>query len=323
MKHTAYHLRPNKAAERFAFIEAIRRLERLGEGGLADYTYFGLGGPYLEDFRLLTEFFPDIDMVSIENENETYKRQDFHLPSSKVKLELDELSSYIARYDPGNMKSVFWLDYTNLKYSHFEDFKALLGLVAEKSMIKVTLRCHPKDYGSNKTGCAKEQEAEKFRVEFSNVMPQPSVDPPRYLPEFATLLQDMLRVAAGQVFPPAAAISTFVPVSSFCYSDGTGMFTLTGIVCDNDSRGAVRHIYEDWEFANLEWSPPTLINVPVLSTKERLHLQRLLPSTSTSGPTLLKALGYLIDNSTPKTEAALKQYAAFHRYSPYFLRGVP
>ena len=86
MKHPAYHLRPNKAAERFAFIEAIRRLERLSESGLADYTYHGLGGPYLEDFRLLYEFCPDIDMVSIESNDETYKRQRFHRPSSKVKL---------------------------------------------------------------------------------------------------------------------------------------------------------------------------------------------------------------------------------------------
>ena len=150
MKHPAYHLRTNKAAERFAFIEAVRRLERLSASGLADYTYHGLGGPYLEDFRLLYEFCPDIGMVSFETEGETYKRQEFHLPSSKVQLINNDIASYIAHYNPGDAKSIFWLDYTGLEYSYFEDFKALLGLVEEESMIKITLRCEPEAHGAFK-----------------------------------------------------------------------------------------------------------------------------------------------------------------------------
>ena len=146
MRSPAYHLRPNKAADRFALMEAIRRLPRLGDGGLEKYTYFGFGGPYLEDFRLLYEFCPDMGMVSIESEEEVYKRQKFHRPIRTLKLIWDEVSSYIGRYDPGANKSIFWLDYTGLEYSSFQDFKALLGTVAENSMIKVTLRSEPGDY---------------------------------------------------------------------------------------------------------------------------------------------------------------------------------
>ena len=323
MKHPPYHLRPNKMAERFAFIEAIRRLERLSAGGLTDYTYHGLGGPYLEDFRLLYEFCPDIGMVSIEIEGETHKRQDFHLPCNKVQLVNNDMASYIAHYNPGNMRSVFWLDYTGLEYSCFEDFKALLGLVVEESMIKVTLRCEPRNYGAIKNRRARTQKADEFRSKFGKVMPVSSASPPRKLEDFANFLQGMLRVAVEQALPPTATTLTFVPVSSFCYSDGTGMFTLTGVVCDDSRRNAVEQVFADWTFANLTWSPPKLIDVPVLSTKERLHLQHLLPSRSTTGTTLRQALGYLIDDDIPKTEAALEQYVAFHRYSPYVLRGVP
>ena len=323
MKHPAYHLRPNKMAERFVFIEAIRRLERLSAEGLADYTYHGLGGPYLEDFRLLYEFCPDIGMVSIEIDGETYKRQDFHLPCSDVQLINSDLGSFIANYNPGNTKSVFWLDYTGLEYNHFDEFKALLGLVVEGSMVKVTLRCEPRDYGAIRNNRVRRRKADEFRAKFGNVMPAPSADPPRRLEDFASLLQGMLRVAAAQALPPTATTLTFVPVSSFCYSDGTGMFTLTGIVCDSSRRGTIQQVFADWAFANLTWSPPGLIDVPVLSTKERLHLQRLLPSGSPTGAALRQALGYLIDDDVPKTETALEQYVAFHRYSPYVLRGVP
>ena len=323
MKHPAYHLRPNKMAERFAFIEAIRRLERLSAKGLRDYTYHGLGGPYLEDFCLLNEFFPNIRMVSIETENETFKRQEFHLPSSNVQLVNSDIESFITQYDPGNMKSVFWLDYTDLTYSNFEEFKALLGLVVKESMVKVTLRCDPRDYGAIGNKKRKLKRAQEFRSTFWKVMPQPSADPPRKLVDFAGFLQGMLKVAVEQALPPPATDLTFVPVSSFCYSDGAGMFTLTGLVCDWNGKSKVENIFGDWAFANLNWNPPKLIDVPVLSTKERLHLQRLLPLESTEGITLRQALGYLIDEDIPKSEAALEQYAAFQSYSPYFLRGVP
>ena len=322
MKHPAYHLRPNKIAERFVFIEAIRRLERLSSEGLRDYTYHGLGGPYLEDFRLLYEYCPEIGMVSIEIDKETYKRQCFHRPSSNIELVQQNLRSYIAQFNPDNMKSVFWLDYTGLEYFYFEDFKALLGMVEEMSMIKVTLRCEPRDYGPFGDEGEREFKIEEFRKKFDKVMPHPSDAPPKKLENFASLLQKMLQVAVGQALPPATKLN-FLPVSSFCYRDTTGIFTLTGVVCETSRRDEVEEIYADWAFANLKWRPPKLIDVPVLSTKERLHLQHLLPSKSTPGATLQQALGYLIDDNDSKTEAALNQYADFHRYSPYILRGVP
>ena len=323
MKHPPYHLRPNKAADRLAFIEAIKRLERLSGMGLNTYTYHGLGGPYLEDFRLLYEFCPEIGMVSIEIEEETYKRQAFHLPSNTLELVQGDVTSFIARYDPGDMKSVFWLDYTDLEFSCFEDFKALLGMVAEYSMIKVTLRAEPRDYWVYKSANIKKDKANQFRAQFGSVMADPSIDPPREFQSFAFLLQEMLQIAAEQALPPAATALRYFPVSSFYYSDKTGMFTLTGVVSKSGARNEVEQTYGDWEFSNLTWDQPKLIDIPVLSTKERLHVQHLLPSSAQSGSALREALGYLIDDDIPKTEAALEQYAAFHRYSPYVLRGVP
>ena len=323
MSSPAYHLRPNKAADRFALLEAIRRLPLLGEGGLEKYTYFSLGGAYLEDFRLLYEFCPEMRMVSIESDGEVYKRQKFNLPFRTLKLIEDDLSSYISRYDPGDSKSVFWLDYTGLEYSCFQDFTALLETVASNSMIKITLRSNPRDYWNLNPPRLKRGQAERFRRKFEAVMPDGSANPPRAPEGLAYLLQEMLQVASEKVLPPSASGRSFVPVSSFYYSDGTWMFTLTGIVCDVDKAQSVRRAFRNWEFANLDWSMPTRISVPVLSTKERLHLQRLLPTKTAPGSRLRKRLGYLIEDDLQQTEDALEQYAAFHRYSPYFVRGVP
>ena len=323
MNQPAYHLRPNKIADRYAFLEAIRRLDRFSIGGLNRYTYFGLGGPFLEDFRLLYEFFPELAMVSIEEKNEIYQRQLFHLPCQTIQLRNDNVSSFIDTNFPIDEKSIFWLDYTKLEYSNFTDFMALLNAVSEDSMIKITLRSDRRDFGFGESEGIKKERAQEFRDQYREIMPDPSSDPPLNLLNLSALLQEMLRISAEEVLPPSADTAKFVPVSSFCYSDGSGMLTLTGIVCDSSSEDRIWSAFDDWEFANLVWSPPIRIDVPVLTTKERLHLQELLPLGSDAGETLRKRLGYLIDKNVGKTERALEQYAAFHRYSPYFLRGVP
>ena len=100
MKHPAYHLRMNKAVDRYALLEAIDRLGKVAR--LEEYTYYGLGGPYLEDFRLVHERFPRLKLVSIEEDDETLKRQAFHMPCRTLKLERSDFGSFLARYDAGD-----------------------------------------------------------------------------------------------------------------------------------------------------------------------------------------------------------------------------
>jgi hypothetical protein len=294
-------------------IEAIKRLEYFGK--LREYTYYGLGGPYLEDFRLLYEFCPDIRMVSIEENQETLKRQDFHRPCRALRLENANFTSFLAGYEARDQKSIFWLDYTRLEYQHFEDFMVLLSKVAVGSMVKVTLRAESGDF-------MREGKAEDFRKVFEAVMPDPSTDPPREFEKFAGLLQGMLQVAAQKSLPGAMPLM-FQPVSSFYYADVSGMFTLTGVVIQRTRETETKRAFRRWDLANLEWGPPKRIDVPALSTKERLHLQRRLPCHRGAGSTLRRTLGYLIDENREKTESQLGQYAQFHRYFPYFMKAVP
>ena len=65
----------------------------------------------MEDFRLLYEHCPEIKMVSIEADNETLKRQRFHLPcgSEALRLVSGEISIFLARYQANDQKSIFRL----------------------------------------------------------------------------------------------------------------------------------------------------------------------------------------------------------------------
>jgi hypothetical protein len=311
----AYHMRPNKAADRLTLIDAIRLVVKPGE--LSDYTYYSLGGPTLEDFRLIYEFYPEIRMVCVEQNQEIYKRQRFHLPCRfhRLKLEHTSLKSFLAQYEAKDQKSIFWLDYTNLEIGHFDDFMGLLGKVGANSIVKITLSCDPRDY-------RKPEQIEDFRKRFENFLPNASDPPPSQMDKLALLMQEMVQIASQNALPSAMPLM-FLPLSSFYYSDGAGIFTLTGVVCQRDEEKVLRKAFKNWHFANLNWKEPRQINVPSLSTKERLHLQRYLPCSRNAGRTLRRALGYMTDENLKETENRLQQYADFHRYSPYFIKAIP
>jgi hypothetical protein len=311
----AYHIRPNKAADRLTLIDAIRLVVKPTE--LSDYTYYSMGGPTLEDFRIIYEFYPEIKMVCIEQDAEIYKRQRFHLPCRfhRLKLEHTTLKSFLAQYEAQDQKSIFWLDYTNLELGHFDDFMGLLGKVGANCIVKITLSCDARDY-------RKPEQAEDFRKKFETLLPNSSDPPPNRVDKLALLMQQMVQIASQKALPSAMPLM-FLPISSFYYSDGAGMFTLTGLVCRRVEEKDFRKALQKWPFANTNWNEPIKINVPSLSTKERLHLQRHLPSGTNAGKSLRRALGYLIDDNTEQTETQLQQYALFHRYFPYLMKAIP
>jgi len=309
----AYHLRPNKAVDRLIFLDAIQRLDRLHP--LEAYTYYGFGGPYLEDFRLIYERHPDIRIVSIEQNLEVVKRQRFHRPCKTLRLENTDLRSFVTAFDPEDRLGIFWLDYTNLSYSNFQEFSALITKLVPDSLVKVTFRAEWRDF-------AKGSKADEFRRKFGTLMPDSSINPPKSCEAFVELVQNMLRIATERALP-AASDMTYLPLCTFYYSDGTFMFTATGLICARSEQVAISDKFKRWKFASLNWSSPKRINVPTLTTKERLHLQELLPCTKDTGRVLRQRMGYLIEPTEAETESQMVQYELYHRYYPYVMRAVP
>jgi hypothetical protein len=329
VKSPPYQLRKNKAADRFALIESIRLLPLLGYD-LKEFQYISMGGPYLEDMRQIYEFCPEIAMVSIEEFDWIWPRQEFHKPCNNIEIIHSDVGSYITNYSP-DKKCIFWLDYTDLQNEHFDEFVRLLVKVLEGSIIKITLKAKPGDFWefprSGKPIQKKNWMIPKFRRMFERFLPHPDDYPSWREEDFSNLLKQMLHIAVLEAFPAGSDL-TFIPLSSFYYTDSTPMFTLTGIVWSRDDIQRIIDIFrQDWEFADLSWDPakkPRQIDIPDLSTKERLHLQECLPCRcGTRGVVLRERLGYLIEEDVTMTEAVLEQYAAFHRYFPYFLRGIP
>ncbi len=203
----------------------------------------------------------------------------------------------------------------------FEEFMVLLSKVSPGSIVKISVRCEPQDY-FDKNDAEATQKKEQFKKTFEEFLPHPTDEPPNSFDSFAKLILNMLQIASQRALSSTSPLK-FVPLSSFHYADGAGMFTLTGIVCLRSQEAIVRAQFKNWYLANMTWDLPKRIDVPTLSTKERLHLQGRLPKKRNAGRMLRNRLGYLIDVDIERTETKLQHYADFHRYFPYFMRATP
>ena len=314
MKHPPYHLRVNKAIDRFLLVEILDILKRYCD--ISDYTYYGFGGPFLEDCRLIHDRCPEIPVVSIEKSLQTFKRQEFHRFSKKLELINQDFASFLAHFSSSG-REIFWLDYTDLKFGNFDEFMSVLGKVSENSIVKITIRAEPLSRALSPED--REKKWEDFRKEYDRILPAPAQRSYLEKPQsFTKLLQEMLQIASQQVLPPSGE-SVFQLLNSSYYRDQTQMLSLTGIVGNKNEVSEIRKWFKGWAFINLTWECPRKIDVPILSIKERLHLEKHLPTTKKTGRSLSRALGYKIDNSTKHIEQ-LKQYEEFYQYYPYFAR---
>jgi hypothetical protein len=331
MKHPAYHLRPYKAVDRALLIEVLKRLDTyLGFSSPDEkYTYYSLGGPFLEDFRLLQQYFPDIKLVSIEGNRHTFKRQKFHHPSKRIQLVHKNFSDFIAQTAVQG-PSIFWLDYVDSSYQRFDEFRQVLTLVEEGSIVKITLQAElrdwrleadPKTLSDRVCDRLHREFVSDYRLRFGRIAPR-SLDISLFRRNmFPKLLQDMLQITAENALPASAGV-VFQPLASTTYSDKTQMLSLVGVVCSPDACKEIRGRMRPWRFANLDWSEPTLISLPMLSVKERLLLEKYLPETKPDGKSLLKALGYNIDQDKRRSLKMMQQYSECHAHYPHFARVI-
>ena len=318
MTHPPYHLRVNKAIDRLLLVDILDILKR-NRVDLSNYTYYGFGGPFLEDCKLIHDRCPEIQIVSIEKNQQIFKRQEFHCFSKKLNLIPKDFATFLAHFSSSG-REIFWLDYTNLKFGNFDEFMSILAEVSENSVVKITIRAEP----LSRRGLLqqeREERFERFQEEFGGIIPesiQIQQKDIEKIEDFIKLLQKMLEIAALQALRESGSV--FQPLNSSYYSDQTEMLSVTGIVCNKDKVSEIRKWFKDWAFINLTWKDAHRIDVPILSTKERLHLEKYLPTTTKTGRFLSRSLGYRIDDSKKKHIEKLKQYEEYYQYYPYFAR---
>ncbi len=336
MRHPAYNLKVNKEADRAVMIETIRRAIPLF-GTESDYRYIGFGGPFLEDMKRVHGAFPSVKLVSLEGNVETFKRQDFHRFINDDRLELVFGKSHVylrTKYVPEG-KEIIWLDYLNFGREELADFVFLATKVATGSMLRITVRGEWKDKLPG-AAAPKDEWAKvfhSFKNNFGDLAPE-VLEPDDFLDgiRYCSILTKMVVAAVqDELAPPLPRY--FQPLVANFYKDETRMLSVMGVVADTPSDERVEAIgavmvdsivakaFNDWDLASLNGETVHQLDVPSLSLKERLALDRHLPLTSSEREAkCLNELPYLVGGSQADHERLMRRYAALSPYYSQFAR---
>ena len=115
---------------------------------LENYHYVGLGGPFLEDFRLIHARIGIAKMTCVETEKQVHLRQMFNRPIASIECLHTTLDEYLdgSNFD---VPTIIWFDYTEPKdiAAQIQRFARTIGAVPVGSILRITLNANPESLG--------------------------------------------------------------------------------------------------------------------------------------------------------------------------------
>lgn len=282
-----YRLRPNKAVDRELFLSLLMRLAPVLS--LENYHYVGLGGPFLEDFRLVHARLGLKRMTCIETEKEVHKRQLFNRPIASIECVHNTLEEYLDEFD-FEVPAIVWFDYTEPKsiITQIQRFARTIGEVPLGSVLRVTLNANPESLGkplpsdisveiddvaSDDRGAkptVQEWRLARFKERVGPLFPSGlSPDGMTHKTYGATLLR-VLKLAVEKEALSFRDRRIEWALATH-YKDGQAMVTAALVVCAVTDT-AVRALVNSWEFHSTPDLPHRL-DMPALSTLERLTME--------------------------------------------------
>ena len=92
------------------------------------------------------------------------------------------------------------------------------------------------------------------------------------------------------------------------------MVTFTGIILnDHVQEKQLRKIFRDLKYVSFEWNKPSVISIPELTAKEKIDMNKLLPSKNAKKQ-LQKKYDFVFDDVEKETES----YISYYKYYPNF-----
>lgn len=306
-----YKLRPNKAVDRELFISLLGRLSAAFK--IEKYKYIGLGGPFLEDFRLLHARVGIRDMDCVEMDETVHCRQKFNKPIGSINCVYANIDDYLERTE-FKKPVILWLDYADPRSTskQIEVFTKQMLNLPPKSIIRLTLNANPASLREPDTILRGEElhewRLQRFKERFADYYPvELSPDDMKHRNYGRSILK-VLQLSVENV-SLAASDRKILWAFATHYLDGQPMVTATLIIVNPKDKKITR-ILRNWEFYT-ESKNPHIIALPALSTIERLTME------SNDNPRDI--LGY----DLPELDLGGNPYQLFKKYYrvfPHFAR---
>jgi hypothetical protein len=303
-----YSIRPNKTIERKLVFSCLTGLTR--GFPLREYRYIGMGSMWFVDFVLAHKILGITRMTSMERPGFAYDRALFNAPFKCIDVKEGETTRVLSELPLGETPVLGWLDYDgSLTPSVLADIAILVEQCASNSILLVTANAHKGSLPDKDEHGAELSDEARVRRIVGDLLPV-SVDPKslqqkNYPKLVGSILENQFRRALLNSGRP----ETFVKLFDIVYVDGPPMATIGGILADADKTQIAKDFASSPEWDGIVASP---INIPALTLKEKIALDRLLPSNAPLGAAEVEIAGMKL-----KPEQ-VEAYRTHYRQYPIF-----
>jgi hypothetical protein len=275
---------------------------------IVDYQYTGLGSIFFVDFIMFQKFLGIHRMLSIEFSKKIKKRVKFNRPFANIKTERGRIGEFIPGLNK-DLKHLLWLDYDYpLDESVMTDVILAASELPCASILLITVDLEmPKGTDQGKTLTPQE------RMQYYKRAAGRFFEPEWETSDFALsrMANINIRLLFNAIKNGLAGREevTFLPLFSFIYADGHRMFTFGGMIANPSDKGRV----EGCDFRKAFYmrrdvrDNPYEIMVPIVTRKERLHLDSHMPCEDAWKPKEFELDG-----------AAVLTYREIYRFYPAY-----
>lgn len=272
-----YSLRPNKNIERKLMVECLQGLKPHFD--LSTYKYIGLGSIWFVDFILFHKSLLIKDMISIERELDDAVRADFNKPYNCIRVEPGETTDILPTLNLENYKSIIWLDHdSGLEGPALKDNKIVCSRAKSGTIFIVTVNAHVNRLDRYDEGGRLIKKEETLRKLAGDLIPQRLPKGVLKVQEYPKFLSEILFDDLESSTRRSGRKERFYPIFNLYYRDGAPMVTVAGMIADEEEAALLADCKLSDKFPYAYGREQYKIEVPHLTSKEKILLDRLFPT---------------------------------------------
>jgi hypothetical protein len=303
-----YAIRPNKTVERKIVFSGLIKLREVLP--VSSYQYIGLGSLWFVDFIMAHKLLGISSMMSIERDQIGYQRSVFNCPLSCIKVIRGESGLVIPTLELQDVPCLAWLDYDgSVGDSAIGDIGKLVARCAPNSIVIVTLNAKKDELPTMDERGEPITEEESLRRIAGDLVPTPLPQQRLQRANYPKLLCEILMNQLRSATVNSGRRESFIPLFDLAYSDGTPMVTVGGILATAENQANIGQLVDspDWQGIVSE-----TISIPPLTVKEKLALDRMMPSPKPPTDQQMNKVGFHLKR------AQLDMYHRHYLHYPMF-----
>jgi hypothetical protein len=310
-----YSLRPNKNVERKIIFDGLRLLDPAFP--FDTYRYIGLGSMWFIDFILAHRTLAIRDMVSIEKNGEKKRRAVFNAPYRTIDVREGDSSVILPKLDLAGGPAILWLDYEKRLGAVRDELTTVCEQLPSGSVLVVTINATRDAFHVETTTERQRLLEEAFRRDVGSLAPAEFPNDFFDIGQFERNVGRTLIALLERATRKSGRDARFTPIFHFAYKDNAQMVTVGGMIVNRADNVRLHRLnpLEIIPFAT--GSEQTVIDVPPLTTREKLAIDRLLPSDEPPNAEALNAIG------VPLKPSAIQQYHWHYLRYPVFAEFLP